>query len=228
MYAMKDLSITRRYFYGLLTSTLLFGSVPALARTSNGNDFALYFSEAKTKKEKLEVLNEAKGRPHFFRYLQIMELEDKSSTREGIAITAFEPASCMDVKFLVKKRVSLRTLKEDPVSKVGDALAITGIVAGVETNTIILGPVIVRHKDRLSPKRGKEMLYEVDGSATFYSYTGGKRPVSLTYKDRDLLQHRGRILGQYGKQGWTEFLEQELAKREKARAAAKKAARSSP
>lgn len=228
MYTMKRTLRPRRYFYSLLASVLLLGTVPAIARTSNGNDFALYFSEAKTKRERSDLLTEAKGRPHFFRYLQIMELEDKSSTGGGIAITAFEPASFMDVKFVVRKRVSLRTLKEDPVSKVGDALAITGVVVGADTNTIIIGPVIVRHKDRLSPKRGKEMLYEVDDSATFYSYTGGKRPVSLTYKDRDLLQHRGRILGQYGKQGWTEFLEQELAKRKKARAAAKKAGRSTP
>ena len=223
IHATEDLRGTRRYCYGLLAAGLLLGSSPAVARTSNGNDFALFYSEAKTEREKKELLDEARGRPHFFRYLQIMEMEDRSATREGVKITAFEPASYMDVLFLVKKRVSLSKLQEEPLSKVGDALAITGIITGVVRNTIVLGPVIVRHKDRLSPKRGKEMLYEVDPGATFYSYTGGKRAVSLTYKDRDLLQHRDKILAGQGKQGWTEFLERELAKREKARAAARKA-----
>jgi hypothetical protein len=134
----------------------------------------------------------------------------------------------MDVRFVVTKRNSLKELRMDPETKVGDAIAVTGLVQGIEKNTILLHPVIVRHKDRLSPKRGKELLCEVDPSATFYSYTGGKRPVSLTYKDRDLLQYRDRVLAEHGKQGWTEFLERELAKREKARAAARKAAREEP
>jgi len=155
-----------------------------------------------------------------------MEMEDKTATREGVEIIAFEPSSFLDVKFVVKKRVSLRKLQEEPVTKVGDALAITGVMKDANTSFITLGPVVVRHKDRLTPKRGKEMLYEVDPSATFYSYTGGKRPVSLTYKDRDLLKYKHSILSSQGKQGWTEFLEQELAKREKARAAARKARRS--
>jgi hypothetical protein len=194
---------------------------PGRAETSNGNDFALYYSEARTDKERAEVLGQAAGRPHFFRYLQIMELE-RNSNGTSVAITAFEPSSLMDVKFVVVKRESLNKLQEDPESKVGDALAITGLVRAAATNSIILGPVIVRHKDRLNPKRGKELLCEVDPSATFYSYTGGKRAVSLTYKDRDLLQYKDRIMAQSGKNGWAEFLEQELAKREKERAAAKK------
>lgn len=215
-----------------LVLTLVLGlpalSIPAGARTSNGNDFALFLSEAKTDRDRAVLLADAEGRPHYFRYLQIMEMEDYSSTGGGVAITAFEPSSYMDVKFVVTKRVSLGKLKEEPVSKVGDAIAVTGVVKAIEKNTIMIEPVIVRHKDRLSPKRGKEMLYEVDPSATFYSYTGGKRPVSLTYKDRDLLQHKNKIMAKHGKQGWGEFLERELAKREKARAAAKKAGKGAP
>ena len=196
------------------------------ADTSNGNDFALYYSEAKTAKERAEVLDGAKGRPHFFRYLQVMEM-DRNEDGSAVTITAFEPASLMDVHFTVVKRESLSKLQEEPETKMGDALALTGIVRTVETNTIILGPVIVRYKDRLSPKRGKEFLYEVDPSATFYSFTGGKRMVSLTYKDRDLLQHKDQIMAQGGKNAWAEFLEKELAKREKERAAARKAAKDS-
>lgn len=202
-------------------------AVPGRADTSNGNDFALYYSEVKTPKERKEVLAGAAGRPHYFRYLQVMELEwNEAGT--AVLITAFEPSSLMDVKFKVVKRESLNKLQEEPATKVGDAVAITGIVRTAETNAVILGPVIVRHKDRITPKRGKEFLYEVDPSAHFYSYTGGKRAVNLTYKDRDLLQYKGQIMAQGGKNGWTEFLEKELAKREKDRAAAKKAARESP
>jgi hypothetical protein len=200
----------------------------ARAKTSNGNDLALYYSEAKTSQQKLELLNDAVKRPHFFRYLQVMEMEDHSSGGGGVAITAFEPSSYMDVKFVVTKRVSRQKLKADPATRVGDALAVSGVVKAIENNTIVLSPVIVRHKDRLLPKRGKEMLYEIDGAATFYSFTGGKRPVSLTYKDRDLLQHKSRVMAQGGKQGWCEFLERELAKRQKARAAASKIKKRAP
>jgi len=191
---------------------------PVSGATSNGNDFALYYSEAKTEKGRSELLADAKGRPHYFRYLQIMSMDESENSPPRVTITAFEPSSYMDVRFVVTKRVSLKRLKEEPASKVGQAIAVTGVVQGVVTNTIILRPVIVRHKDRLAPKRGKEMIYEFNPSATFYSYTGGKRAVSLTYKDRDLLQFKNEILSKHGKNGWAEFLERELAKREKERA----------
>jgi len=149
-----------------------------------------------------------------------MEL-DRGTTngRPFVAVTAFEPASYMDVSFTVVKTQSLRILAADPVSEPGDAIAVTGKVvdADAERNAIALDPVIVRHKDRLSPAVGKELLCEVDAGATFYSYTGGKRIVSLTYRDRDLLRFKDKILRERGKQGWADFLEQELAKRRKAR-----------
>ena len=197
------------------------GFTTATARTSNGNDFALYYTEARTDQERQALLDEAKGRPHFFRYLQIMGIEKgEKDGRPFLAIVAFEPASYMDVKFYVSKRVSLKKLSEEPVSTIGDAIAVTGVIRSIEDNTITLSPVVVRHKDRLHPKRGKEMLYEVDPGATFYSYTGGRKAVSLTYKDRDLLQHKDRILAAKGKQGWADYLAAELAKRDKLRAAA--------
>ena len=193
---------------------------PAAARTSNGNDFALYFSEEKDDAGRKEVLDEAKGRPHFFRYLQIMEMEEsKTEGRTVVRITAFEPASLMDIRFTVTKAVSLALLRKDPVSKKGEAIAVTGKVLGADAkkNTIELGDSIVRHKDRLSPKIGKELLCEVDPSAVFYNYTGGSRPITLTYQDRDLIRHKERIIEEKGPDGWVEFLEQEVARRKKAR-----------
>ena len=130
----------------------------------------------------------------------------------------------LNVRFVVVKSESLKLLRGDPPTKVGEAIAVTGVVRGLGTNTIVLNPVIVRHKDRLQPKRGKEMLYEVDPTATYYSYTGGDRPVSLTYQDRDLLEQKDRILSTGGKKAWGEFLEREVAARNKARAEARKKA----
>lgn len=201
----------------LAASLASFGS----GRTSNGNDFALYLVETKTDAEEKALVEEAIGRPHFFRYLQIMEMDATGENGiDGIRITAFEPASYLDVCFTVTKPVSLRILKEDPVTKRGSAIAVTGkiVSADKKSNTIRLKHTIVRHKDRLSPALGKELICEVDPHSTFYSYTGGNKEVNITYKDRDLLKHKDRILAQSGKQGWADFLSTEVAKRNASRA----------
>jgi len=193
----------------------------AEARTSNGNDLALYASEAKSDTDRKALFEEAKGRPHYFRYLQIMDMaEGKTNGYPFVRITAFEPSSYMDVKLTVTKRVSLKILSDAPKSGIGDAIAVTGRITLIDwnENAIHLRPVIVRHKDRLSPVIGKELLCEVDPGATFYSFTGGGKEVNLTYKDRDLLRFKDDILGKSGKKGWANFLEKELARREKARA----------
>jgi hypothetical protein len=195
--------------------------LPAAAKTSNGNDFALYYSEARDDAERAELLEDAKNRPHFFRYLQIMEMQEfEQNGRKGVAIIAFEPASRMDIHFSVSKSVSMSIINQDPKSRQGDALAVTGKVLNADhkKNMIELGDSIIRHKDRLSPKIGKELLCEVDPGAVFYSYTAGSRPITLTYKDRDLIRHKERIVGESGPDGWVKFLEREVAKRKKARA----------
>jgi len=198
-------------------------ALPAAAKTSNGNDFALYYSEARDDAERADLLEDAKNRPHFFRYLQIMEMQAfEEEGRSGVAIIAFEPASQMDIHFSVSKSVSMAMLARDPKTKRGDAIAVTGAVLNADhkKNFIELGDSIVRHKDRLSPKIGKELLCEVDPGAVFYNYTAGSRPITLTYEDRDLIRHKDRIVGENGADGWVEFLEKEVAKRKKAREAA--------
>ena len=197
----------------------------APAATSNGNDFALAYTEAKTPAAKKAALDDAQGRPHFFRYLQIMEMTAVTEDgRAGVKITAFEPGSYMDVKFTITMPVSLALLQENPASKGGDAIAVTGKLAGIEPgkNTILLESTIVRHKDRLSPAMGKELLAEVNPGATFYSYTEGPRPIKLEARDRDLLANRDRIMAAGGPKAWAEFLEKEIAKRKAERAAAAK------
>jgi len=195
------------------------------AETSNGNDFALAYAEAKTAAAKKAVLDDAQGRPHFFRYLQIMEMQPVTEDgRDGVQITAFEPASYYDVKFTVTMPASLSILHEEPTSKQGDAIAVTGRLVGIEPgkNSILLESPIVRHKDRLSPKIGKELLGEVKPGATFYSYTEGPRPINLEYRDRDLLANRDKIMAVGGPKAWAEYLETEIAKRKQQRASAAK------
>jgi len=216
----------RQIRYALLSAALLLGlSFGASAATSNGNDFALAFAEAKTPAAKKAVLDDAQGRPHFFRYLQIMEMQPVTEEgRAGVRITAFEPASYFDVKFTVTMPNSLALLQSDPASKVGDAIAVTGRLVGMEPgkNVILLESPIVRHKDRLSPKIGQELLGEVNPGATFYSYTEGPRPIKLEFRDRDLLAERDKILAEGGPKAWAEYLEKEIAKRKQQRAAAAK------
>ena len=209
----------------LFTVVLLALMCAAAAATSNGNEFALAMSEAKTPAARKAVLDDAMGRPHFFRYLQIMEMQPVTEDgRAGFKITAFEPSSYTDVIFTVTMPVSLSILKADPATKVGDAIAVTGKIAGIEPakNGILLGETIVRHKDRMSPKVGKELLGEVNPGATFYSYTEGPRPIKLEFRDRDLLQSRDKIMAAGGPKAWVEFLETEIAKRKQQRAAAAK------
>ncbi|MEI6277937.1 MAG: hypothetical protein WCQ16_00980 [Verrucomicrobiae bacterium] len=213
----------------LLSATLWLAlSSWAGAATSNGNEFALAFTEAQTPSAKETVAKDARGRPHFFRYLQIMEMQPVTEEgRPGMRITAFEPSSYMDVKFTVMMPVSLSLLREEPASKVGSAIAVTGRLTGIEPgeNAILLDDPIVRHKDRLSPAMGKELLGDVNPGAIFYSYTEGPRPVLLESRDRDLLASRDQVLAAGGPKGWMEFLEKEIAKRKARRAAAAAAAK---
>ena len=200
-----------------IAGSCAFGQVSA---TFNGNDLALYYSEARTQRERVEVLQSAGRRAHYFRYLQIMEMEEQhDGRRRSVHIVAQEPASGMDIAFVVNRPVSLRVLDEEPESRRGRAIAISGIVSHVddETGTMVMEQAIVRHKDRLAPLLlGREMLHEIDDRAIFYSFSGGRETIQLSYRDRDLLQHRS-ILTEQGDQAWADFLASEIAKRREQR-----------
>lgn len=185
----------------------------------NGNEFALNLSEAKTPFALKEILDESLGKQHFFRYLRIVSMkEGETNGCPCIDVETVEPSSKMTVSFLVVKSISLSVVKEEPVSKVGDALAVTGRVksADPQKRLIMVSPVIVRYKDRLSPKYGKEMMAERVSSGIVYSFTGSKEPVNVTKRDEDLLQYEDQILAERGKDGWARFLLDEIAKRDKA------------
>lgn len=190
-----------------------------LGKTANGNELALYLTEAKTDAERKALLTEALGRPHFFRYLRVLTLQEgETNGYPYVFLSMNEPSSRMTVQCTVRKTFSLAKLKEEPVTKVGDAVALTGVVASVDVakKLITLNPVIVRYKDLLAPKPGKELLAERDSSAVIYSFTGGKNPVNVTKRDEDLLKYEKEILGTQGKEAWSQFLLKEIAKRDKA------------
>jgi hypothetical protein len=201
-------------------------TLSAHAATSNGNDFALSYHEANTPDKKSAVLKDAEGRPHFFRYLKILEMtEGDEGGRHYVDVTAVEPASSMNVKLRISASNSLALLKNPPETKVGDAIAVTGKVNSADTakNTILLDSSIVRHKDVLSRKPGKELLSEVDPTALVYSYTEGPRPIMLQAQDKVLLESRDKILAEGGPEAWFKFLETEIAKRKAQRAAERQA-----
>jgi len=200
----------------------------------NGNDLALEFSTAKDVHRK-EIAEEATGKIFFFRYLRISNLE-KGQTRglPFIRMNTVEPSSDVRVDFTVRKKVSLK--KADPL-KTGEAIAVTGRIKsiGSMTNTIVLEPVIVRYKDRLSPKVGKELLSELDSDAIYFNYTGAgpDREVRITYKDKDLLpwhkikdplarkEAMNKMIKRMGSEGFAVHLLGKLEAREWAREAAK-------
>ncbi len=186
--------------------------------TANGNDLALFYSEAKSDTARKTLLDAALEKQHFFRYLKITELVDAVENQNPtVRLTTLEPSSGYSVKFIVRKSMSLEVLKRDPPCKVGDTIGVTGVVRSADktTKNIILNPVIVRFRDRAAPKAGKEMLYEIDPSAIVYSYTGGKFPVNVSKRDEDLVGREGEIMAARGKNGWAEFLRDEIAKRDK-------------
>lgn len=197
----------------LLAAGAGLGAVPS------GNELALNLSEAKTPAARKAILGEALGKPHFFRYLRIVEMEQgETGGYPFIALTTSEPSSRMLVKFRVIKSMSLATLKDPPASTTNDAVAVTGVIESLdpEKRVLVLNPVIVRYKDRQTPKVGKEMYYERDSGGIVYSFTGGKEPVNVSKRDADLIQYESKIIAERGKEGWAKFLLDEIAKRDKA------------
>lgn len=213
---MKHFSVRYR---GVILLSVLLGFSALGVPVPNGNEYALRLVEAQTPAERKTVLAEGVGRNHFFRYLQVLEL--KKSNNNGapvIFLKTREPSSGMQVSFLVQKSISLSILQKDPVTKVGDAVAVVGFVERADPvkREMTLDPVIVRYKDLLAPKVGKEMLSERDTSAIIYSFTGGKKAVNVSKRDEDLVANEKEMIEKLGKDGWAEYLLAEIAKRNKA------------
>ncbi|OGV59560.1 MAG: hypothetical protein A2498_03155 [Lentisphaerae bacterium RIFOXYC12_FULL_60_16] len=154
---------------GLCILSLVFLVSPAVLALQagpqkSGNELALNYMEAGDR-EKPAIAKEAIGRVMLFRYLRIVTKEE--TTTNGfpcVVVQATEPSSDMYITFKVVKKVSLdliRTIAE------GEAVAISGRIHTInkDTQTIFVEPVIVRYKDKLAPKLGKELMEEVDPNA---------------------------------------------------------------
>lgn len=187
---------------------------------TNGNELALLLSETTTAKERTDLIRRARGQVLYFRYLQTTLLEEGVGPRgEYIRLETTEPSSYLTVRFVVKKRVSLALLREDPPVEIGDAVAIRGRIKDIDPDGrwIEVDPVVVRHRDRPTPTRRMELLSDLDPNANVYTYTGGSRPVHVTHRDRDLLEHKQEILEKGGPEAWIEFLENAIAERNRKR-----------
>ncbi len=201
-----------------LVILLLCSSSAAAAGVPNGNEYALSLVEAQNVADIKSILDEGVGRKHFFRYLEVLDIKKgQNNGAPVIGLKTREPSSDMIVKFLVQKSNSLAILQEEPATQVGDALAVLGVIERVEPQkkSIVLNPVIVRYKDRTTPKAGKEMLSELDSSAIVYSFTGGRKPVNVSRRDQDLVVNEKEMIKKLGKDGWAEYLLREIARRDK-------------
>lgn len=203
----------------------------AAAKTENGNDMCLYLSEAVESGKRADAARmkeETEGVTYYFRYLEILDARGgRENDRPHVDILAREPSSHLRIRFRVDRKVSLAVLMQDPQSETGSAIAVLGRVAAFDEKALLidLDPVVVRHKDRLVPKVGKELFGELDPTARYYSYTAvpGK-PVAVSFADRDLIDNNQNRIPKMEaslaeKQAWADFLLAELAKREKLRAA---------
>ena len=189
------------------------------AAVPNGNEYALSLVEAETPVARKKLVTQGVGKNHFFRYLQVLEITKQDNKgAPTILLKTREPSSNMQVSFLVQKSISLSVLQKDPATKVGDAVAVIGVVESADPvkRVMVLNPVIVRYKDLLAPKVGKEMLEERDSSAIVYSFTGGKKAVNVSKRDQDLVSNEKEMIEKLGKDGWAEYLIAEIAKRDKA------------
>lgn len=142
----------------------------------NGNTLALAFSTA-SEAQRQELRKGTAGKFYFFRYLRITAME--AGERDGqrrVRLVTVEPSSDMRVVFTVDKPVSLEKAQG---LKEGEAVAVSGSVQsmGEATNTIALAQAVVRYRDRLQPKAGKELLPEVDPSARLGTDTSSGREV---------------------------------------------------
>jgi len=191
----------------------------AAAAVRSGNEYALSLVEPKAPAVRKSNADEGRGKQFFFRYLEVLEVEKgQTGGAPHMTLKTREPSSGVIVRFVVRKSVSLSVLQQAPATVVGDAVAVTGVVSAADPTAreIVLNPVIVRYKDRLAPKVGKEMLSEVDSSAVVYSFTGGGVAVNVSKRDEDLIANEKEMIAKLGKEGWARYLLTEIAKRDKA------------
>ena len=121
---------------------------------------------------------EATGNLFFFRYLKISEKKAITNTvPTTYSFKTIEPSSGLYVEFVITKKESLKIAA---TSQEGEALAVTGRIKTISktNNQIVFESVRIEHKDRTTPKAGKELLSDIDSSARYGTDTSsGKEEV---------------------------------------------------
>ena len=170
----------------LTVCVAMFFSGAASAITDSGNSLALDIVSAKAPAEKAQIIKNSIGTLYYFRYLKITDMKDgMTNGNRAVFISAVEPSSDMIVEFTVIKTVSLKVLDNDPKTKVGDCIGATGRVESIGKkgpNTFVLNPIIVNHKDKDRPVRGKELLYEIDPNARMGTDTSSGKIIKIPAK----------------------------------------------
>jgi hypothetical protein len=157
---------SKQSFCAIACLALLAASPRARGEAASGNELALRYATA-TPEQKPVILREAQGKPFFFRYLRIVDLQKTETNGAARAqLRTVEPSSDLAIVFTVTKPDSLALID---TLQVGDALAVSGRLKGTgqaaNPACLTLDPAVVRHKDRTAPKLRKELLYEVDPNA---------------------------------------------------------------
>ena len=148
---------------GLAAIAFLSGGAMA-ATTENGNELSRRLMYSQPGQEK-EMEKNAAGNLFFFRYMKIAEKKAiTNTTPTTYSFRVLEPSAGMYVEFVVTKRESLKVAES---VREGDALAFIGRIKTISklNNQIVLETVILRYKDRPDPKKGKELLSDVDPNA---------------------------------------------------------------
>jgi len=131
---------------------------------NSGNELASHYQRAKTQAKRDELQKESADKLYFFRYLKVTKKEPIEGTKY-FRFETVEPSSDAVVTFEVKKKESLKLVEN---IQEGEAMAVTGNVRLLGSSNpvkIKLDPVVVRYKDHLAPKAGRELMSEVDPNA---------------------------------------------------------------
>lgn len=149
-----------------ILALLIGGSGAALADpVANGNELALAYASASNAAARQAIQKEATGVLQTFRYLKVIAITNDAPQPGAMTLIAVEPSSDMQVLLPIFKRLSLEIAQ---TLATNECVAVNGRVKSIGqagTNLIVLESVILRSKDRESPKMSKELMHETDPTA---------------------------------------------------------------
>jgi len=143
---------------------LLAAQLARAEAVNNGNELALHYTRG-TAAAKAQLRKDSAGVYHGFRYLKVVAMATDTNEVQTPILTTIEPSSDMQVVLYVSGKLSYELVA---TLSTGECVAVRGRVKslGVENpNLMVVSPAILLHKDRATPKAGKELMPEVDRRA---------------------------------------------------------------